>query len=420
MMKYVLFTLVGLASLFSANSLAERFAITNALVHTLTEQGVLANATVVVEDGVISEINPSSLNVDKVIDAQGKILTPGLIGSMNQLGLDEVSAVATTQDAADKDADISFDPSLAFNAKSSVIPYSRKGGVTTNFVIPKGGKGIFKGQGFITDLTGSYSSIVSANHGVVVDLGAKSKGSRALSLQKLALKLEKLQEKLAANNSEQESADEKKAQSDKNDKLKADEKILQAVLSGEKTLFAHADRASDMLELIRLKQVYKFSLVIIGAADALKITEQLTAADVTVAISGIRNLPSFEGLHTSLQTSAELARSGVKFLIHVNGDTHNLYQLRFNAGIAVANGLPFEQALAAVTANVADVLNLDAGRIKVGNRADLVLWSGDPLELSSKVEQMWIKGQPHSTLSRHDKLRDRYKQQSEMPKAYLR
>ena len=97
-----------------------------------------------------------------------------------------------------------------------------------------------------------------------------------------------------------------------------------------------------------------------------------------------------------------------------------MYQLRYNAGNAIANGLTREQALAAITSNVADVFGLDAGEIAVGKKADLVLWSNDPFELSTKVDKIWIGGKEYSTESRSDKLRDRYMANSDMPRSYTK
>ena len=97
-----------------------------------------------------------------------------------------------------------------------------------------------------------------------------------------------------------------------------------------------------------------------------------------------------------------------------------MYQLRFEAGNAIANGLTKDQALAAVTANVADAFNINAGRIAVGKKADLVLWSADPFELSTKVDKMWINGKETSTQSRQDKLRKRYTTESDMPRGYTK
>ena len=132
------------------------------------------------------------------------------------------------------------------------------------------------------------------------------------------------------------------------------------------------------------------------------------------------NLPSsFDTLHASLDNAAHLTAAGIKVILSVD-DAHNLYQLRFSAGNAVANGLSAADALASITANVADVFGLDVGRIAVGKNADLVLWSADPFELSSHVDKMWIAGQEHSSESRHDALRKRYMTESKMPKAYVK
>ena len=77
-------------------------------------------------------------------------------------------------------------------------------------------------------------------------------------------------------------------------------------------------------------------------------------------------------------------------------------------------------ALAAITANVADSFNLNTGRIAVGKNADIVLWSGDPFEISTKVDAMWINGQAMSLKSRQDALRDRYISATELPRAYTK
>ena len=94
--------------------------------------------------------------------------------------------------------------------------------------------------------------------------------------------------------------------------------------------------------------------------------------------------------------------------------------MRFNAGIAVANGLDKQEALAAITANVAEVFGMNAGQIAEGKKADLVLWNDDPFELSASVEKLWISGTETTTQSRQDKLRNRYMSQSELPKAYIK
>ena len=405
---------------------ANTLAITNATIHTVTEQGVITNGTVIIEEGIITAILSSNeskkIKADKIIDANGKILTPGLIGSMNQLGLVEVSAVSRTRDAADKKADMTFDASLAFNPKSTVIPYSRKGGITRNIVSPSGGEGIFKGHAFVVDLSTSFDSVITNNSGVVVDLGSKNKGSRAFDLQTLANKFDDAEKKLAKSKLDTLNlkSKAKKDKVKKEDEPQRDEKVINDLLAGNKPLVVYADRATDLLALIKLKKRYNLKLILVGAADAELVSEQLAKENVPVILNALRNLPSsFDSLHASLSSAANLTAAGVKVILSVD-DTHNIYQLRYSAGNAVSNGLSKADALAAITANVADSFSLNAGRIATGYAADLVLWSADPFELSTRVEKIWIGGQEVSTLSRQDALRDRYTTESKMPRAYTK
>ena len=406
---------VALLSGFSA--FAAPVAITNATVYTVTEQGILEGATVVMDEGKIIAINPESHNATEIIDAEGKILSPGIISSLNQLGLVEVGAVAASRDAGDKKADITFDPSLAFNPRSSLIPYARKGGITRDVIAPSGGDDIFAGLTSVVDLSGEFDSVLMPRNAVLVELGERSKGSRAYSLQELIDTIDGQAKKLAK-------AAKKSKKDDKEDKEPSKkETILTELLSGDKPLIVEVSRAQDMLELIKLNtQFEKLKMVFAGAHDAPLIADQLAKANIPVVISAVANLPgSFDSLHSSLTTAGVLEKAGVKVLLTIGGDaSHNMYQLRYDAGIAVANGMSPEGALKAVTANVADVFGINAGQIAVGKAADLVLWSADPFEISSKVEKMWIGGEQYGTQSRQDKLAERYTKESALPRAYTK
>ncbi len=335
---------------------------------------------------------------------------------MNNLGLVEVGAVSRSRDAADKKADISFDPSLAFNPMSSLINYTRKGGITSDVVMPNGGESIFKGQTFVADLSGAFDSVLKPNNAVFVSIGAKSKGSRAYDLQQL---INKLTDRQSANKTAAQTK-KKSAKAAKAKEPSRQERILDKLLAGKKPLIVDADRATDLLAMIKLKKQFNLQLVISGAADAVVVAEQLAKANIPVIVSAMRDLPnSFDSMHNSLDNAAKLAKAGVKIILAVN-DAHNLYQLRFDAGNAVSYGLTPEQALASVTSNVADVFNLESGKIAEGKTADLVMWNADPFELSSHVEKMWIGGQEVSTESRQDALLKRYTTASKMPKAYIK
>ncbi|WP_441002423.1 amidohydrolase family protein [Pseudocolwellia agarivorans] len=423
--KTKLFTLCALTlsmSLSSSVTFANSFVIKNAKVHTATQAGILNNATIVVKDGVITAINPRSYKVTNVIDAQGKDVTPGLIGSMNSLGLIEVNAVSGTRDASEKKADITFDTSKAFNPKSTLLPYARKGGVTSNVVSPMGGESMFRGQSFAVNLSGDFDSVLASDRAVVIDLGASHEGSRATHIQTLINTLEDAQEKLTDKKAEAEKSDasDSEEKDKKEEKLKRDEIIINELLAGTKTLVAFAERATDLLVLVDIKQRFNLDVVIVGGSDAVLIQKQLVKADIPVIVNPHNNLPtSFDTLNSSLDTATVLIKAGLKVGLYID-DAHKLDQLRYLAGSAVANGVEHEDALEAITANLADIFKLNTGKIAVGKKADIVMWSADPFEISTKVERLWIEGEEASTKSRQDALRDRYTTDTEMPRAYTK
>jgi imidazolonepropionase-like amidohydrolase len=412
MTKFKISLITG-ALLASSSAFSQVTAITNATVHTSTSQGILKDATVVIENGKITAINPENFTADVTIDAKDQVLTAGFIGSMNQLGLVEVGAVSRSRDAGDDKAGIDFDTSTAFNPRSSLIPYARKGGITQNISVPNGGESIFAGLAFVADLSGEFGSVTDKHSALVVHLGAKSKGSRAISYKQLIDKLEGQQQALA----EKDDKKDKKAK-----KPSLEEQVLTQVLQGEMPIVAHMTRASDILEIIKIKEQFGIKLIIWGGEDAQLVKAQLSEAQVPVIVSAVSNLPSdFDSLHASLETAGILEKAGVKVILSIGGDgSHNAYQLRFDAGIAVANGMSYEGAIKALTANVSESFGIDGGKIAKGQRADLVLWSADPFEISTHIQKMWINGEEVNTQSRHDKLRDRYTTDSTLPRAYTK
>ncbi|HAG41835.1 MAG TPA: amidohydrolase, partial [Pseudoalteromonas sp.] len=377
-------SLVAAGLLASGAANAQSLAIINATLHTATEQGVLENASIVMDNGKITAINPQQVQADKVIDANGQIVTPGFIASINQLGLVEVSAVAGSRDAGEEKAGIDFDVSLAYNAHSSLIPYARKGGVTRDVITPHGGDSIFSGLASVVDLSGDLQGDIQKQAALVVYLGERSKGSRAFTLQTLINKLEEHQTKAA-----------KKPKKDDDSTPSTEDKVMVKVLSGDMPLVVGVSRAADIIELLKVKEQFGINLVLNGAQDAVVVKEQIAKAQVPVIMSAMDSLPSsFDSLHASLDNAAALEKAGVKVILTVGGDaSHNIYQLRFDAGNAVSYGMSQQGALNAVTSNVADVFGINAGSLEVGKAADVVVWSNDPFELSSHVSKMIINGE---------------------------
>ena len=403
-------SLVAAGLLASGTVSAESLAIINATLHTSSEQGVLEGASIVMNDGKITAINPSDVKADKVIDAKGQIVTPGFIASVNQLGLVEVGAVAGSRDAGEEKAGIDFDASLAFNPRSSLIAYARKGGITRDLITPYGGDSIFAGLASVVDLSGSFESVNKKQAALVVHLGERSKGSRAFTLQTLINKLDEHQTKAS-----------KEAKKD-DAKPSAEDTIMAKVLKGDMPLLISVSRSADIVELIKVKQQFGVNIVLNGAQDAVVVKDRIAKAGIPVIISAMDNLPgSFDSLHASLNNAGILEKAGVKVLLTVGGDaSHNVYQLRYDAGNAVSYGMSQQGALKAMTSNVADVFGINAGSLEVGKAADVVMWSNDPFELSSHVNKMFINGVEVSTESRQDKLRERYTTESNMPRAYTK
>jgi len=403
-------SLVAAGLLASGAVSAQSLAIINATLHTSSDQGVLESASIVMNDGKITAINPSDVKADKIIDAKGQIVIPGFIATVNQLGLVEVGAVAGSRDAGEEKAGIDFDASLAFNPRSSLIPYARKGGVTRDLITPYGGDSIFAGLASVVDLSGSFESVNKKQAALVVHLGERSKGSRAFTLQTLINKLDEHQTKAS-----------KEAKKD-DAKPSAEDKIMAKVLKGDMPLLISVSRASDIVELIKVKQQFGVNIVLNGAQDAVVVKDRIAKAGIPVIISAMDNLPgSFDSLHASLNNAGILEKAGVKVLLTVGGDaSHNVYQLRYDAGNAVSYGMSQQGALKAMTSNVADVFGINAGSLEVGKAADVVMWSNDPFELSSHVNKMFINGVEVSTESRQDKLRERYTTESNMPRAYTK
>ena len=188
-----------------------------------------------------------------------------------------------------------------------------------------------------------------------------------------------------------------------------DIRALKKVMLKEIPLIVKANRASDILSLIELSKRRNFNLVIQGAAEGWRVAKHLANANVAVILQPIDNLPhSFNELGARLDNASLLHEAGVKILISSH-ETHNAYLSRQGAGTAVAYGLPWQEALKGLSKNIADVFKLDKrGSIKEGYIADLVIWSGDPLEVTSFVEKVYLSGKAVPVKNRSMKLKDRY------------
>jgi hypothetical protein len=415
--------------------------IRDATVHTMSSAGVLEHTDILISDGKIAEMGrnlPAPANAE-VIDAGGRPVTPGLFGGIGHLGIEEISEDPTLVDAALKLGAMrpEFDVTPAFNPDSIVLGVNRIGGVTFAMLAPSadaGGKGaagtIIAGQGSIARLDGTVEPTART---LFIDVGgdasALSGGSRAAQFMLL-----------------QQAIDE--ARSPKS-LLPGDARLLTpggrlslaayvgaGTTGGGAGLVAGAgtgargtdggtrgagetrlivfdvDRASDIRQVIALARREKLHIAIKGGTEAWRVAPELATARIPVVLNPLDDLPeSFDAVGATLENAAHLQHAGVKIAFTFDDPApHNIQRLRQAAGIAVAHGLPWEDALAAITRNPAEIFGVTAenGSLARGRPADLVLWSGDPLEVTTLADRVFVQGVAQSMHSRQTELRDRY------------
>jgi imidazolonepropionase-like amidohydrolase len=383
--------------------------IRGATIHTLSQQGTLKNADVLVRGGVITSVGPAVAVPAgaTIVDAKGRDLTPGLFGGMANLGLEEVAEESQTVDSTlnakapdwQQQWRPELDVTLAYNPHSVLVPVARIEGITWTVLAPDSGDGIMGGQGAAVTLDGRYDATLRGSRSLFVTMGSegakRAGGSRAAEFMLLEQAIREARARDVPGQGALLHAAGKEA--------------LAGYLSGGRVVF-RVDRASDILQVLDFARRNGMKPVIAGGGEAWMVAKELAQAGAPVILDALADLPGdFDHLAATLDNAARLQRAGVRIAFS-NGDSHNARLVRQLAGNAVAHGLPWDAALAAITANPADIMGLGAtrGRIAPGQVADLVLWSGDPLEVSTLADQVWIAGQAVEMRSRQTELRDRY------------
>lgn len=426
-------TLSLLAVLVATSAVAETTAIVGGTVHTMGPQGTIENATIVIEDGVVVMVSAGAKAPDgaTTIDAAGKVVTPGLFSPIGNLGLVEVGLSAGPLDGAQMgDAfTAGFDVADAFNRRSTLIAISRVEGITRAAITPRPGRPdelgntghVLSGLAAIVNLGDSDSSVDKRSAAMVVNLGetgsALAGGSRAGALLTLRNALDE-----AIDYRDNKDAFERGARRAYRHHV-ADLESLQGVLSGAIPLYANVHRASDIEVLIQLVADYALRAIINGGAEAWMLADQLAAADIPVVLAPQDILPgNFDRINARRESAAILAAAGVTITFADDqSQTHNARNITQSAGNAVAYGLPWDDALRAITLAPAEIFGVASkvGSIEAGKEADIVIWPGDPLELTNFPEQVLIKGESISMTSRQTLLRDRYLQtDSDKPPAF--
>jgi len=401
----------SLLLLSSAGSIAQTILIRGATVHTLTDKGTLSNADVLIRDGKIHSVG-TGLSADgaTVVDAKGRAVTPGMFAGVTNLGIQEVQAEGDTDDttlalgapAYEMQWRPEFDVTTAYNGRSILVPVTRIEGMTWTVLSPNladEGSNFLAGQGAAVTLDGRQDAVLDGTRSLFIDLGGtindRSAGSRAAQWMILEQAVHEARTRPTG---------------DKTLMHPLGREAFARYLAGGRVVFA-VNRAADISKTLQFAKRNGIKPIILGGAEAWIVADELAAAKVPVILDALVNLPdSFDQIGARLDNAALLHKAGVKVAFTHFTESHNARKVRQVAGNAAAHGLPKDAALAGLTSNPADIFGLGAsrGHIAAGQVADVVLWSGDPLEVTSVAEQVWINGRAIGMRSRQQELRDRY------------
>jgi imidazolonepropionase-like amidohydrolase len=424
----------AVAALAAPAAHAQSVAITNAKLVIGDGSPPIEGGTVVVRDGRVVAAGagvavPAGV---QTVDAQGKWVSPGIFAGFTRLGIVEVDGVEQTNDsgAGSTPFHASIDVAPAVNPRTTAIAVNRAAGVTRALVAPESRNSIFAGQGAVIDLGSDMAAVTRPRAFQFLEYGETGAraagGSRPAAFAMLRDAIFQVRD--FARNPASYSDRGKEALL-----TRADVQALVPVIEGQVPLLVHVERGSDILAILDLKrELPALKLVLVGATEGWTVAREIAAAKVPVIASALNDLPSsFEQLAATQSNMGRMQAAGVQVSIGMIND-NDARQARLEtqyAGNLVAltkvpgaTGLKWDDAFAAISGRPADALGLGAelGTLRPGRRGDVVIWSGDPLELNSTVLAVYIDGVAQPLTNHQTKLRDRYLQPQEgaKPKAY--
>jgi imidazolonepropionase-like amidohydrolase len=385
-------------------------AITHALVYVPGGLPPVADATVVLVGGKVQAVGANAAPPPgaQVLDAHGKTVTAGFIDADTDVGVVEVDLEPGSNDAA---AGGLLTPALrvvdGYNPRSAVIPVTRAGGVTSVVVAPRGGA--LAGQGAFVDLAGETQAEAVVRPALAQYAQADEDEARALGARSqlwLVLRQALDDARFYAAHRAQYDANASRPLGLRRMDLEA----LLPVLRGEEPLVVRVQRASDIETALRFADEFRLKLVLSGASEAWLMRDEIAKAKVPVIIDPLEDLPaSFDRLRSRSDNAAILAGAGVSVVISTFS-SHNARLLWQRAGNAVRLGMDHDAAIRAVTEAPADAFGLKGyGRLEAGAIANVVVWSGDPLQIGTHVEHVFVRGREQSLETRQTLLLNRYR-----------
>ena len=446
-MRKLLLSACALAALtIAASAQAETVAITHARILTAGPAGEIAQGTLVIRDGKIAAVGPTAAVPAgaRVIDAAGAVVAPGFFATGSLLGAVEVGSLGNDLSVNNPDLGAAFDVQYSLNPESILLPVARLGGLTSAVVMPipassRGGDedegdeltagggdsgsrshALFAGQAAVIHLAKGDDLLTRAKVGMVVPFGQAGAGvaggARGAEIVALKSALQDVRDYM-----KNKAAYDRAGYRDL-PLSKADLEALIPVVQGKMPVIADVHRASDIRAVLKLAREEGFKVILSGAEEGWLVAADIAKAGVPVLLNPLNDRPeSYEMLASTMENAARLQAAGVTIAIESDGGAHRARETRYNAGNAVAHGMPYAAALAAVTLNPAKIFGVAdrTGSLEPGKDADLVIWTGDPFEPLSQATAVFIQGQQQPMTSRQLELRDRYKDLNRaLPPAY--
>jgi len=282
--------------------------------------------------------------------------------------------------------------------------------VTRALVVPGATTHILRGQAAVFDLGGEQvpASISRAPVAMIAALGEAGAGLAGGSRASAMLRLrEVLQDAIDFNRNR---VSWNTGQRREYVRSRLDLEALRPVILGELALAIQANRASDLLAAMRLADEFNLKLILIGAAEGWMVADQLARRNIPVVVKPLTNVPSFDALAATLENAGRLQQAGVTVVLS-SFETHRAGTLRQEVGNAISYGMDREEALRAVTLRPAQIWGISdsTGSLEPGKDADLVVWSGDPFELNTHAEHVFIRGREMPKGTRQTELFEKYK-----------
>jgi len=443
--------LLGLCLILSSVGLAQQKAIAlkGGKLLTITH-GVIDNGVLVMENGKITAVGPAaSVSVPanaQVIDVTGMTVYPGLIDSETALGLTEISAEQSTNDQIELSDEIMPHMHVydAFHAETELIPVARINGITNAIVAPDSSDTL-PGQDAFIQLDGKSSSDMLLVRDIAMPLNFtgdqrrnQSFGSAKFPYTRMGMAAQLRQAFLDAQaysqsltdydkkkadyesgqNTPAKSASGKKGDDKDKDKKqpptppKRDLKLeaLLPYLQGKKTIVLAAQGPSDLETAVGLANEFHLKFVLNHISHSQPVLDYVASLKVPVIVGPIYEEPKPQERYDAVYSlPAQLFKRGVK-IAFASFDAHAVRNLPYQAGFATAFGLPYDEALKAITLNPAEIWGVadKLGSLDVGKTANVVVANGDPLDVKTDVKQVFIDGNPVPMTSRQTRLRDQY------------